>query len=75
MTFEIVQRSEMLRLVIAFRSKPSQPSRSCLYVPFIYTGETAKLKPYDFLSHRFPLYFALPQAISTANVYAGGQTG
>jgi len=55
--------------------KPSQPSRSCVYVPFFYRGETAKLKPYDFLSHRFPLYFALPQAISTANVYAGGQTG
>ena len=55
--------------------KPSQPSRSCLYVPFFYRGETAKLEPYDFLSHRFPLYFALPQAISTANVYAGDQTG
>jgi hypothetical protein len=69
MTFEIVQRSEMLRLVIAFRSKAvaTQPLMSCRY--------PLSLKPYDFLSHRFPLYFALPQAISTANVYAGGQTG
>ena len=70
MTFEIVQRSEMLRLVIAFRSKAvaTQPLMS---VGTLYL----KLKPYDFLSHRFPLYFALPQAISTANVYAGDQTG
>ena len=75
MTFEIVQRSEMLRLVIAFRSKAvaTQPLMS-VGTLYLQRG-AAKLKPYDFLSHRFPLYFALPQAISTANVYAGDQTG
>ena len=69
MTFEIVQRSEMLRLVIAFRSKAVATQ------PLMSVGTLYLLKPYDFLSHRFPLYFALPQAISTANVYAGDQTG